>query len=83
MAKPGDMRRIEREIGRLKTSTEKYLRQDTRVTPEAVSDLTKAVYELCDHLLVLGRRLENIEDTNEEWTTRGWIPPTGTDPPPS
>jgi hypothetical protein len=46
-----------------------------------VADLAKAIHELGDHLVTLHQRIERIENSNPEWTTRGWTPPPGSDRP--
>lgn len=79
MSKRGDNRSAEHEIEDLKASIKKYLKGDVQPTSEVISDLTKAIHDLSDLLAELGRRIENIEDTHEDWTTRGWMPPPGSD----
>jgi hypothetical protein len=82
MPQPGEKRSVEREIEDLRASIEKHLAPEAHVSTEAVTDLTNAIRDLSDHVAGLQRRIERIEDTHEEWTTRGWIPPPGSDSPP-
>jgi hypothetical protein len=79
MVQPGEKRNVEREIDELKASIEKYRRGETQVSSEVVGDLTKAIHDLGDHVVSLHQRIEKLEDTQEEWTTRGWMPPPGSD----
>ncbi len=72
---------FERDIGKLKASIDRYLSGTSGVSSEAAADLTKTIHELGDHLVDLHRRLEKVENDHEEWTTRGWLPPPGSDEP--
>jgi chromosome segregation ATPase len=81
MAEPGEQQRFEREMEDLKASIEKYLTREGQLPSQVVGDLTKAIQDLSDHLVNLHRRIEKIEDTHDEWTTRGWMPPPGSDRP--
>jgi uncharacterized coiled-coil DUF342 family protein len=81
MTQPSEERGIEREIGELKASIERYSKAAAQPTSEAVADLAKAIHELGDHLVTLHQRIERIENSNPEWTTRGWTPPPGSDRP--
>ena len=81
MAQAGDKRRVEHAIDSLKAPIGKYLKEGAHLTPEVVADLTKAIHGLSNHLVDLHRRIEKIEETHDEWTTRGWMPPPGMDRP--
>ncbi len=81
MAQPGEKRSVEHEIEDLKASIGKYLTGEAQLPSEVASDLTKAIHDLSDHVVNLHRRIEKIEDTHDEWTTRGWMPPPGSDRP--
>lgn len=72
---------IENRIRELKETLEKYTTGKEHPMPAAVADLTKAIHEIGDHLIDLHRRIEKIEETHPDWTTRGWTPPPGSDSP--
>lgn len=59
------------------------LDEDVRSGTEPVRDLTKAFHSVGDRLVALHRRLarleQTVEETEDEWTTRGWQPPPGSD----
>ncbi len=77
VAPSDDHRRIEQRIKELRASLAKYETGTAQLDAEAMADLTKAVHDIGDHLMELSGRIDRIEDTQEEWTTRGWIPPPG------
>lgn len=79
MSEVDDQRNIEDAVSGLKASTSAYASGKVQPSPEVLADLTNAIHEIGDHLLSLHRRLERIEASNEEWTTRGWLPPPGSD----
>jgi len=81
MTQPGEQNHVERQIGELKASVEKYSKSVGEPTAEALADLARAVHALGDHFVSLHRRIERIEDSNPEWSTRGWLPPPGSDVP--
>ena len=81
MGPTGDEPGLERDIAKLKASIGKYLSGTSGVSSEVAADLTKTIHELGDHVVDLHRRIEKIEDDHEEWTTRGWLPPPGSDSP--
>ncbi len=81
MAEPGKKGSFEREIDDLKCSIEKHLTGEGHLSSEVVSDLTKAINDLSDHMVNLHRRIQQIEDTHADWTTQGWMPPPGGDRP--
>ena len=82
MAHSGERGSIEHEVKELKASLERYAKEGAHGSSEVTADLSKAIHELCDHVVALDRRLERIESTQEEWTIKGWVAPPGTDPPP-
>jgi len=69
-------------ISELKASLDKYLTGAEKPTAEALAEVTKAVHELADHIVDIHKRFERVEDSLPEWTTRGWMPPPGSDIPP-
>ena len=79
--KPRDRGSTEQEIADVKASIEKYRTEGAQITSEVTADLTKAIQDLGDHLVNVHRRVEKIEDTHDEWTTGGWVPPPGSDRP--
>lgn len=79
MSEVNDQRNIEEAVGALKASTGKYASGQAQPSPEVVADLTKAIHDLSDHLVDLHRRIKKIEESHDEWTTRGWLPPPGSD----
>lgn len=81
MAQPGGKRSVDDDMQDLKASVDKYLVGGAELPAEAVTDLTKAIQDLSDHVVNLHHRIENIEDTHDEWTTGGWVPPPGDDRP--
>jgi ubiquinone biosynthesis protein UbiJ len=81
MAQASGRRGVEHEIEQLKASIARYRTEETHLSSEVVADLTKAIHDLSDQLVNLHRRMETIEDTRDEWTTRGWEPPPGRDRP--
>jgi hypothetical protein len=74
-----DQRNIEEAVADLKTSTARYASGKASPSTEVVADLTRAIHDLSDHLVDLHRRIKKIEDSQDEWTTRGWLPPPGSD----
>jgi plasmid maintenance system antidote protein VapI len=81
MAQGSDRKGVEHEIENLKASIEKYLTGETHLSSEVAADLARAIHDLGEQLVNLHRRIETIEDTHDEWTTRGWEPPPGRDHP--
>jgi len=81
MTQPGGEKDLEHQIHELKAWIDKHARTAAAPTAEVVADLTQAIHEIGDHLVNLHRRIERIEDSNPQWTTRGWIPPPGSDSP--
>jgi len=79
MAQAGDRKAVEQKLQELKASIGKYLAGEAHPTSEVAADLTKAIHDLSDHLVDLSHRIEKLEDTHEEWTTRGWEAPPGSD----
>lgn len=77
MTEPRREPTVEEELQRLKGTLDKYTEGHTNPTPEVVADLTKAIHQLDDHIIELHRRLETVEASQEEWTTRGWTAPSG------
>jgi len=69
----------EQKLQNLKETLRKYRTGRTTPTAEVVTDLADAIHELGDHLSTLNRRLENMEETQKQWSTRGWIGPEGAD----
>jgi hypothetical protein len=43
------------------------------------AELANAIHRIDEHLVTLHERLARIEETQAEWTTRGWEPPPGAD----
>jgi uncharacterized coiled-coil protein SlyX len=82
MTQAGEEKGLEHRIRELKSWIDTHARTAAEPTSEVVADLTKAVQEIGDHLVDLHRRIERIERSNPEWTTRGWMPPPGSDSPP-
>jgi chaperonin cofactor prefoldin len=74
-----DHSRIEQRIEELKASLAKLREDAAQVNPEWVAGLSKAIDDIGDQLVDLSRRIKRLEDSDEEWTTRGWIPPSGAD----
>lgn len=74
-----DKRTIEGALNDLKASMAKYTSGKTQPTPEVLADLTRAIHDISDHLVDLHRRVERVEESQEEWTTRGWLSPPGSD----
>ena len=72
---------IEEAVAKLKATTARYAGGGAQSSPEALSDLTKAIHDIGDHLVDLHRRIRRIEESQDEWTTRGWLPPPGSDSP--
>lgn len=81
MTQTDDRRNLEGRIRQLKSSLDKYITGEAELTTAVAADLTKVVHEIADHLVDLHRRFEKIEETLPEWTTRGWMPPPGSDTP--
>lgn len=81
MGRTSDRPSLEERIGETKALLAKYMTGEAGVTPAVVAELAKAVHEIGDHLVELHRRFEKIEQTLPEWTTRGWMPPPGSDSP--
>jgi len=79
MDQSGEERGIERRLRDLQVSMERYAKEGSQPTSEVMTEISKVIHELCDHVVTLDRRLEQIESTQEEWTTKGWIAPPGTD----
>jgi hypothetical protein len=69
----------EQKLTNLKESLNKYRAGRPALSTEVVTDMAKAVHELSDHLIALNRRLENLEENQKQWSTRGWIGPEGAD----
>jgi hypothetical protein len=82
MGQPHDDSGFEHGIGELKASIDKYLSDTSHADSDVAADLTKAVHDLSDHVVDLHRRVEKIENDQEEWTTHGWLPPSGSEIPP-
>jgi hypothetical protein len=72
---------IEEAVAKLKARTARYAGAGDQPSPEAVAELAKAIHDIGDHLVDLHRRIRRIEESQEEWTTRGWLPPPGSDSP--
>jgi hypothetical protein len=70
---------IEDDIRGLRQSLDKYAAEGVHTIPELVPDLSNAIHKIGGHLVALHRRLERLEETEPEWTTRGWKPPPGAD----
>jgi uncharacterized coiled-coil protein SlyX len=81
MTQTGGRLNLEDRIRELKASLDKYITGEAELSSAVATDLTKAVHELADHLVELHRRVEKMEETVPEWTTRGWTPPPGSDTP--
>jgi chromosome segregation ATPase len=81
MAQANGPKGVEDKIKQLKMSLEKYRTGETHLSAEIAADLTKAIHDLSDQLIDLHRRIATIEDSRDEWTTRGWEPPPGRDRP--
>lgn len=79
MAYSDDQQSFEHDIHELKDSLAAYARGDADPSSKIVADLAKAIHDVGDHLVALHQRIERIEETQREWTTRGWEPPPGTD----
>jgi hypothetical protein len=73
---------VEHELEELKGSIERYRSEGSHLGADATADLAKAVHDLAGHVEALHRRLEAIENSQEQWTTHGWLPPAGSDVPP-
>jgi hypothetical protein len=73
---------IEDQLEKLRASIEKYATGHAEPTPTVVADLTKAIHDLSDHVESLLQRVQHIEDSHEEWTVHGWVPPPGSAIPP-
>ena len=82
MQDPTERRSVEQDIRVLKRSLHKYA-DGAHPVPELAPDITKAIQTIADHVVALHRRVARLEGTVEasedEWTTRGWEPPPGTD----
>lgn len=74
-----DHRTLEDEIHDLQARLAAYARGDEHPSAKVVADLSAAIHDLGDHLVALHQRVERIEDSQGEWTTRGWEPPPGAD----
>lgn len=74
-----DQQNIEEAVADLKASTARYASGGATPSTEALADLTRAIHDVSDHLVDLHRRIKKIEDSHDEWTTRGWLPPPGSD----
>ncbi|MBV8219214.1 MAG: hypothetical protein JO325_12180 [Solirubrobacterales bacterium] len=50
---------------------------------KALEDLSKTIHRIGHHIVALHRHIdkreEEVEETEDEWTTRGWEPPAGAD----
>ncbi|HJS96436.1 MAG TPA: hypothetical protein VJ741_19370 [Solirubrobacteraceae bacterium] len=44
-----------------------------------IAELANAIHRIDEHLVTLHDRLTRIEETQAEWTTRGWEAPPGAD----
>ena len=46
-------------------------------------DLSKTIHRIGHHVVALHRRIhkreQELEESEDEWTTRGWEPPAGAD----
>jgi hypothetical protein len=82
-ARDEDRRSIEHQIEELKESLAQYEKKAADIDSETVADLARAVHDIGDHLLDVSRRVKRMEDSQEEWTVRGWDPPPGSDPGPA
>jgi hypothetical protein len=78
-----DQRSLEQQIEELKESLAKYEEKAAEIDSETLADLARAVHDIGDHLLDVSRRVRRVEDSQEEWTVRGWVPPPGSDPGPA
>jgi hypothetical protein len=72
---------LEADMNKLKVAVDKYLSEAPEAYSEVAADLTRAIHQLSDSIVNLHRRMEKIENDHEEWTTRGWLPPPGSDSP--
>ncbi len=77
MAEEPGKRSVEQELRDLAHTLDKYASGEVQLTEEVVTDLSKAVRGISDHLVDLHRRVEKLEEDTPEWTTRGWDPPPG------
>lgn len=68
---------VERELRDLASTLGKYAAGGVQLSEEAVTDLGKALDVISHHLGDLHRRVEKLEQSTPEWTTRGWEPPPG------
>jgi hypothetical protein len=81
VSETSDQNNLEGAVGHLKASTARYAASDAELSREALADMTNAIHEIGDHLVDLHRRISRIEESQDEWTTRGWLPPPGSDSP--
>jgi hypothetical protein len=79
MEEPREQHSVEHDINDLRQSLGKQTGQGMRPSAEFVTEVTRAIQTIGEHLVALHRRLERLEDTQPEWTTRGWEPPPGAD----
>jgi hypothetical protein len=79
MEQPDERRSIGAELSDLRHSLQKYVDAGATSSAGFVADLTKAVHAIGDHLAALQRRVDRLEQGEDEWTTRGWEPPPGAD----
>jgi hypothetical protein len=77
MAEEPEDRTVEQELHDLANTLDKYASGEVQLTEEAVTDLSKALHGIGDHLVDLHRRVEKLEESSPEWTTEGWVPPPG------
>jgi hypothetical protein len=77
MAEEPDRRTVEQELRDLARTLDKHASGGVQLSEEVVTDLGKALDVIGDHLVNLHRRIEKLEESTPEWTTRGWDPPPG------
>jgi hypothetical protein len=77
MAEEPERRTVEQELRDLANTLDKYASAEVHLSQEVVTDLSKAVHVIGDHLVDLHQRIEKLEENTPEWTTRGWGPPPG------
>ena len=77
MAEDPGKRTAEQELRDLASTLDKYASGEVQLTEDVVTDLSKALHGIGDHLVDLHRRVDKLEESTPEWTTRGWIPPPG------
>jgi predicted nucleic acid-binding Zn-ribbon protein len=76
-------RPAEDEIEDLTQSLNKPGADEMGARTDLARDVTNTIHRIDDHIVALPRRIERleegVEESEEEWTTRGWEPPTGAD----